>query len=240
RGSEQPARPNEDPVAQWLGAVHLNGAGRYAEALEAARRACAHLPGVLALWGPAELVELATRQGRTDLARAAFDQLTEAALAGRTDWGLGMEARARALLGQDPDHHFRAAIARLERTRMRADLARTHLLYGEHLRAEQRRNEAREHLRTALELFAEAGMDGFAARAERELAATGATTRRRGADTAERLTPQEARIAELARTGLTNKEIATRLHVSPRTVEYHLHKVFAKQGVTSRTQLRQP
>ncbi|MFI7613441.1 LuxR C-terminal-related transcriptional regulator [Nonomuraea terrae] len=228
-------------LAQWLLAVHFNGLGRYAEALDAAQRACAYqpLPGVLGPWGPAELVELATRCGDRELAAQALGRLVETTQAGGTDWALGIEARSRALLAQDKeaDRRYREAIERLSRTRMRADLARTHLLYGEWLRRERRRIEAREHLRTAFELFTAAGMEGFADRAERELLATGATARKRNVETSEELTPQETQIAMLAREGLTNREIAARLFLSPRTVEYHLRKIFAKKGITSRNDL---
>ncbi|NUP65755.1 MAG: LuxR family transcriptional regulator, partial [Nonomuraea sp.] len=175
-----------------------------------------------------------------ELAARAFEQLATTTRASGTDWALGVEARCRALLsqGEDADSRYREAIDRLGRTRMRADLARAHLVYGEWLRSERRPLEAREQLRTACELFAAMGMDGFAGRAERELLATGEKARRRTAETAVELTPHETQIVRLARQGLTNKEIAGRLFVSPRTVEYHLGKVFAKLGITSRGQLQ--
>ncbi|WP_207945488.1 LuxR family transcriptional regulator [Actinomadura sp. 7K534] len=226
-------------LGHWARSVLYNGLGEYERALEAVLPASVdhrspHGCGVL--WAPLELIEAAVRTGRHEPAVRALERLSRAARAGGTDWGLGLEARCRALLGEggEADRLYREAIDRLGRTRMRVDLARAHLLYGEWLRRERRRTQAREHLRTALGLFTEFGMTAFADRTARELQATGETARKRSAETAEELTPQEARVAALARTGLTNKEIAARLYVSPRTVEYHLGRVFAKLGVTSR------
>ncbi|MFV2217030.1 LuxR C-terminal-related transcriptional regulator, partial [Actinomadura sp. LOL_016] len=229
-------------LGHWVRSVLYNGLGQYERALDAVLRAGAdhRAPGVRGvLWAPLELVEAAVRTGRRDLASRTLERLSASTRAGGADWGLGLEARCRALLseGEEADRLYRAAIERLGRTRMRVDLARAHLLYGEWLRRERRRTEAREHLRTALGLFTGFGMTAFADRAARELQATGETARKRNAGTAEELTPQEARIAGLARDGLTNKEIAARLYVSPRTVEYHLRRVFAKLGITSRHQL---
>lgn len=227
--------------AHWLRAVLYNGLGQYEEALEAARRACAYQlsPGAGAPGVPVELVEAAARCGDHELAAQALDQLVETTQTGGTDWAFGVEARSRALLshGEEAEGLYREAIDRLRRTRMRVDLARAHLLYGEWLRRERRRIDAREHLRTAFELFTVMGMEGFARRAQRELLATGETARKRTVETTDKLTPQETHIARLARQGLTNKEIAGRLYISPRTVEYHLRKVYTKLRVTSRNQL---
>lgn len=225
-------------VTQWARAVLCNGLGRYEEARTAAHSASADppAPGVAAHWAPPELVEAAVRSGDSELASRALEQLVQTTQASPTDWALGIEARSRALLSQgtDAESRYREAIERLGRTRLRVELGRSHLLYGEWLRRERRRLEAREQLRTAHELFTAMGIEAFAERAARELQATGATARRRSVETGGDLTPREAQIARLAGEGLTNTEIASRLFVSPRTVEYHLHKVFAKTGITSR------
>ncbi|RVX41511.1 regulatory LuxR family protein [Nonomuraea polychroma] len=229
-------------VSQWLRAVLHNGLGRHEEARAAAERACAYhpSPGAAAHWAPAELVEAAVYSGERELAARALEQLVATTQASGTDWALGVEARSRALLsqGDEAEDLYRAAIDRLRRTRMRVDLARSHLVYGEWLRRERRRLDAREQLRTAYELFMAMGMDGFAGRAERELVATGEMASRRTVETVDQLTPQEKQIVRLARQGMTNKEIAAHVYVSPRTVEYHLRKVFAKLGITSRNQLQ--
>ncbi|WP_218825687.1 helix-turn-helix transcriptional regulator [Streptosporangium subroseum] len=229
-------------VSQWLRAVLHNSLGQYEEARSAAEHACAHhpSPGAAAHWAPAELVEAAVYSGERELASQALDQLVLTTQASGTDWALGVEARSRALLsqGEEADGRYREAIDRLRRTRMRVDLARSHLVYGEWLRRERRRLDAREQLRTAYELFVAMGMEGFAGRAERELLATGETARRRTAETADQLTPRETQIVRLARQSMTNKEIAGYLYVSTRTVEYHLGKVYAKLGITSRGQLQ--
>ena len=156
-----------------------------------------------------------------------------------TNWALGIEARSRALLseGESADGLYREAIERLGRTRVRVELARAHLLYGEWLRRERKRLEAREHLRTAHELFTSMGVEAFGERSARELLATGEHARKRTVETRGQLTAQEAQIARLARDGLSNPEIGTRLFISPRTVEYHLHKVFGKLAISSRSQL---
>ncbi|WP_240809867.1 AAA family ATPase [Actinomadura sp. WMMA1423] len=230
-------------IAHWARSVLHNGLGQYEKALQAALRAGVHhqAPGGCGvIWAPLELIEAAARTGRLDLASGALDRLSLSTRAGGAEWGLALEARCRALLseGEEADRLYREAIDRLGRTRMRVDLARAHLLYGEWLRRERRRVEARENLRAAFDLFSGVGMRAFADRAARELQATGETAARgRDAEPAGRLTPQEAQVARLARAGLTNKEIAARLYVSPRTVEHHLHKVFTKLGVASRHQL---
>ena len=166
----------------------------------------------------------------------ALGRLTDITRAGGTDWALGIEARSRALLseGEPAETLYREAIERLGRTRIRGEHARAHLLYGEWLRRDGRRKDAREQLRIAHRRFADMGMEAFAERARRELLATGATTRKRRAATRDELTPQEWQIARLARDGLTNSEIGGRLFLSPRTVEWHLRKVFTKLGISSR------
>ena len=226
--------------AHWVTAVLHNGLGRYQEALAAARQAAGHRLVHLSMWALPELVEAAARTGNTALARDALDQLSEWTQAGQTDWGLGVEARSRALLseGEAADRLYLEAIDRLGRTGMRPDLARAHLLYGEWLRRQRRRAEARVHLRTAHGLLDAMGMEGFAARARHELRATGETARRRSVATMPQLTAQEAQIARLARDGLSNPEIGARLFLSPRTVQYHLGKVFIKLDITSRSDLR--
>jgi DNA-binding CsgD family transcriptional regulator len=225
--------------AHWMAAVLYNGLGRYADALAAVRQATGHHLVPTSIWALPELVEAAGRTRNTQLAREALDQLAEWTQAGGTDWGLGVEARCRALLsyGDQADYLYREAITRLGGTRIRLELARTHLLYGEWLRRQRRRADAREHLRTACQMLDEIGMEAFAERARRELRATGATARRRAVTTAVELTAQEAQIARLAAEGLSTPEIGTRLFLSPRTVQYHLGKVFTKLGITSRAQL---
>jgi DNA-binding CsgD family transcriptional regulator len=185
-----------------------------------------------------ELIEAAARTGSMRIASDALDLLAGRARAGGTDWGLGIEARSRALLseGEQAEGLYLEAIGRLDRTRLRPDLARAHLLYGEWLRRGRRPGEAREQLRTAHGMLEEMGLEAFAGRARRELQATGETVRKRTVATIE-LTAQEAQIAQLARDGLSNPEIGARLFLSPRTVQYHLGKVFTKLDITSRSQL---
>ena len=224
----------------WARAVLYNGLGRYEWALDAAQQATDYPLDIgtsyLAL---GELVEAAMRTGTHEIAADAHRRLVEVTHPSGTDWALGVEARARALLsGAEPaDDLYREAIERLSRTRVRLEVARTHLLYGEWLRRENRRVDAREQLRAAHELFTSMGAGGFAGRAGRELLATGETVRRRTVQTAGELTAQEAQIARLARDGLSNPEIGTRLFISPRTVQYHLRKVFTKLDISSRKQL---
>jgi DNA-binding CsgD family transcriptional regulator len=225
---------------QWAAAVLYNGLGRYEDALAAAQRAGEDPDELLfSLWAAVELIEAATRSGVPEHAACALERLTRSTRASGTDWALGVEARARALLsaGEAAERLYREAIDRLGRTRIRVDLARARLLYGEWLRRERRRLDAREQLRTALGMFAAMGAEGFAERAERELLATGETARKRAPETSSQLTPQEAQVAELARDGLSNPEIGARLFISPHTVAYHLRKVFAKLDIPSRRQL---
>ena len=232
-------------VAEWTRAILHNGQGSYPEATAAARRALdlqqypdLRYPGV-ANWAAAELVEAASRSGELDEARAAADWITEMTSASETPWALGVEARARALLmeGEAAESAYREAISWLEQTRVGAELARAHLLYGEWLRRERRRTDAREHLRLAHGMLDGMGMESFAERARRELRATGETARRRSVPATEELTAQEILIAQLAREGLSNPEISSRLFISARTVQYHLRKVFAKLDISSRSQL---
>ncbi|OSP38875.1 hypothetical protein B7767_34725 [Streptomyces sp. 13-12-16] len=228
-------------VAYRAEAVLHNGLGRYEEAFDAARQACAHPHDlVTANLGLAELVEAAVRSGRHDAAKEALDRLTRTTDAAATDWALGVQARSRALLGQGDaaERLYREAIERLGRTRIAAELARAHLLYGEWLRREGRRVDAREQLREAHTLFTRFGASAFAERVVRELRATGETVARHGADAAATLTAQETQIAQLARDGLTNSEIGAQLFISPHTVEWHLRKVYVKLGITSRRLLR--
>jgi DNA-binding CsgD family transcriptional regulator len=226
--------------AHWGAAVLHNGLGHYQEALDSARQAAGHRLVHLSMWALPELVEAAARTGNTGMASDALDQLSEWTQAGRTDWGLGVEARSRALLseGEAADRLYREAIDRLGHTAMRPDLARTQLLYGEWLRRQRRHGEARVQLRTAHNMLDAMGMEGFAARARGELRATGETARKRSVATMLQLTAQEAQIARLARDGLSNPEIGARLFLSRRTVQYHLGKVFTKLDITSRSDLR--
>jgi DNA-binding CsgD family transcriptional regulator len=227
--------------AQWAAAVLYNGLARYEEAAEAARQATSNtFDYLVSAWARPELVEAAARAGNPRLARDALERLAEVTQACGTDVALGVEARSRALLnyGKAADDLYRVAIDRLSRTRLRPELARAHLLYGEWLRREGRRADARQHLRTAYDLFTATGMEAFAERTGRELVATGEKVRKRSPDTREELTPQEEQIARLARDGLSNPEIGAQLFVSARTVEWHLRNVFSKLGITSRRQLR--
>ncbi|MEW2352955.1 AAA family ATPase [Spirillospora sp. NPDC029432] len=232
-------------VATWAKAVLHNGLGEYPEAMAAARTALDHqqypsmrYPGV-ANWAAAEFIEAAVRSGENGAAADVCRWLTEMTGASGTGWAVGVEARSQALLaeGGAAEDLYRKALAHLGRTRVGTELARTHLLYGEWLRRLRRRGEARDQLRTAANMLETMGLEGFAERARRELLATGETARRRTVPATGELTAQEAQIARLARDGLSNPEIASRLFISARTVQYHLGKVFAKLGITSRTQL---
>jgi DNA-binding CsgD family transcriptional regulator len=220
--------------------VLYNGLGRYQDALACAQRACEFED--LGVFGFAlvELVEAGVRGGALGVAGASLRRIEERSDASGTDWALGLRARSRALLSDGPtaDSLYREAIERLERTRIAVHLARTHLVYGEWLRRENRRVDAREQLRTAHEMLQRFGASGFAERARRELQATGETVRKRTFEVRGVLTAQEAQIARLAGDGMTNSEIGATLFISPRTVEWHLGKVFTKLDVDSRNKLR--
>jgi DNA-binding CsgD family transcriptional regulator len=257
RGREAEARPLIDATireataggeglaiqyAQWTTAVLYNGLGRYEDALAAARHATDVTPELfVAVWALPELIEAAVRSGNADLGPAALERLVASAEASATDWGLGIVARSRALLseGEAAESSYAEAIDRLSRTQLAPELARAHLLYGEWLRREQRRVDARAQLRTAHDLLASMGAYGFADRASHELLATGAKVRKRVDETRDELTAQEELIAQLARDGRTNSQIGTELFLSPRTVEWHLKKVFTKLGISSRMALHE-
>jgi DNA-binding CsgD family transcriptional regulator len=225
----------------WGTAVLYNGLGRYEDALAAAERAAEDPHGLgTPMWLLADLIEAAVRSGKPERAVGPLAQLTVIARANGTDWALGFLARSRALLseGETAERLYQDAIERLRHSRIRVTHARTHLVYGEWLRRENRRVDAREQLRDAHTMLAENGMEAFAERARRELLATGETVRKRSVETLDDLTPQESQIARLAADGNTNPEIGAQLFLSPRTVEWHLRKVFTKLAISSRRQLR--
>ena len=226
-------------VANWVAAVLYNGLGSYEEALAAAQEASKYKHVYHAVWALPELIEAAVRAGNPRIAAQALNRVTQTARAGGTEDGLGIEARCRALLseGQTAERHYCEAISRLSHSRQRPELARAHLLYGEWLRRQRRRRDARDQLRTAFEMFDTRGMEACAGRARAELRATGERARARGPGAPDVLTPQEVQIARLVAGHLTNREIAARLFISASTVEYHLRKIFRKLGVTSRGQL---
>jgi ATP/maltotriose-dependent transcriptional regulator MalT len=222
-------------------ALLYNGLGRYAEARTAAQQAGEHDDLGIFAWAQTELIEAASRSGAPEVAAAALERLAETTRPAGTDWALGIEARSRALLSADDtaEDLYREAIERLGRTRIRVEVARAHLLYGEWLRRRGRRLDARQQLRTAHEMCTAMGLEAFAERARRELLATGETIRDRGVETREELTAQEAQIARLAGDGKTNPEIGAELFISSRTVEWHLRKVYPKLGISSRRQLKE-
>ena len=224
----------------WATAVLCNGLGRYEQALDAAQHASEDSPAdPFANWAAAELIEAATRIRAPERAAGALKRLSAAARASETDWALGVEARSRALVSHDDnaEARYREAIDRLGRTRLRVDLARAHLLYGEWLRRAHRRIDARDQLRTAHQMLTVIGADRFAERAARELRATGERVSKRTSEPSAHLTARENQIARLADEGLSNPEIAAQLFMSPRTVEYHLRKVFTKLAISSRNKL---
>jgi DNA-binding CsgD family transcriptional regulator len=227
-------------ATSWASAVLFNGLGRYSEALAVSEQAGTdpHELGV-STWVPTEFIEAAVRTGVPERTTAPLRRLQEISRASGTNWALGVEARSRALVseGQEAERLYLEAIERLGRTRIRVQLARAHLIYGEWLRRENRRSDARQQLRTAHELLTAMGIDAYAERARRELVATGEVVRRRTVETLHELTAQEAQIARLASDGRTNPEIGAELFISARTVEWHLRKVFTKLGVSSRKEL---
>jgi ATP/maltotriose-dependent transcriptional regulator MalT len=228
------------PYGYLAAAALYNGLARYEEAASAARQAAeASFDPWAPRWALPELVEAAARTGDSRLVSDALDRLTAATQPAGTDWALGLEARCRALMteGADADGLYREAIERLGRTAIRPELARTHLLYGEWLRRERRRVDARSQLHTAYDQFTSIGMEAFAERARRELAASGETVRKRTIETTDELTAQERQVALFARDGMSNSEIGARLFLSQHTVAYHLRKVFSKLGISSRRDL---
>jgi DNA-binding CsgD family transcriptional regulator len=234
----------EAAIRRWTSnnyarSVLYNGLGRHEAARDAAWEAFAPDPIGYGSWLVPELAEAASRTGDRALLECALEWLSERTRVISSGWATGIEARVRALLseGEVADGLYGQSIMHLSGTRVRLELARTHLLYGEWLRRERRRLDARKHLRTALEAFTSMGAEAFARRAERELLATGERARKRTVDTLDQLTPQETQISRLAANGDTNREIAAQLFISPSTVEYHLRKAFRKLDVKSRTQL---
>ena len=227
--------------AHWVTGILYNGLGRYEEALAVAKQASEDTPGLyVSMWALPELIEAAARTGSTHIAGDALARLADITRAGGTDFGLGIEARCRALLSQRKiaEGCYREGIDRLGRTQLRPEVARAHLLYGEWLRRENRRVDARVQLRAAHEMLGSIGMDAFAERARRELLATGETVRKRTVEAPGALTAQEISIVRLAIDGQTNAEIGSQLFLSARTVEWHLRKVFTKLGISSRRELR--
>ena len=227
-------------LVEYARAVLYNGQGCYPGAFAAARRACESDDSSWFSWALTELVEASVRCGRLGAARAAMRELEERTCVAGTGWARGIEARSRALLGngENTEMLYRESLDRLAGDGVALHRARAHLVFGEWLRRENRRVDAREQLRVAHRMLTDMGAHGFAGRAERELLATGETVRKRTVETREELTAQEAQIAGLASDGRTNSEIGTELFISPRTVEWHLRKVFTKLGISSRRQLR--
>jgi DNA-binding CsgD family transcriptional regulator/tetratricopeptide (TPR) repeat protein len=226
--------------ALWARSVLLNSLGRYPEALIAGESASEKVPELfVSAWALSEIIEAGARSGNVGQARGALERLTAQIEGTRTEWGLAMHARGRALLsdGDDAESMYREAIERLKRTPLRPELGRSHLLLGEWLRRHSRRVDARRELGAAYELFTEIGMEAFTERTRTELEATGEKVRKRTPETRDDLTAQERQIARLAADGLSNPEIGARLFLSPRTVEWHLRKVFGKLGLRSRREL---
>jgi DNA-binding CsgD family transcriptional regulator len=245
RASELIEASSEEAAARrWTSnnyarAVLYNGLGRHEDARDAAWEAMQPDPIGYGAYLVPELAEAASRTADRALLEFALEWLSERTGVISSAWAIGIEARVRALLseGEVAESLYRESVAHLSDTRVRLELARTHLLYGEWLRRERRRLDAREHLRTALEAFTSMGTEAFARRAERELLATGERARKRTVDTLDQLTPQEEQVARLAAKGATNREIAAQLFITQSTVEYHLRKAFRKLDVKSRTQL---
>ena len=225
---------------QWAAAVLYNSLGRYEEALTAAQQASEDSPAMhFASWALVELIEAAVRSGVPGRAAGALQRLSVAARACGTDWALGAETRSRAILsdGAAAEHLYREAIDRFGRARLPVDLARARLVYGEWLRRQRRRRDARDQLGSAYQIFDSIGAAAFAERARIELRVAGGHARQHTIETPDTLTAQEALIARLAGEGTSNSEIAAQLFISPATVAYHLRKVFTKLGISSRSQL---
>jgi DNA-binding CsgD family transcriptional regulator len=228
--------------AQWVSSILFNGLGSYDRALAAAERAAEEMPQLfISAWARPELIEAAVRGGKPERAIAALELLVEVTSTAGTDWAMGIDARSRALMseGKTAERLYQEALDHLGRARLRPELARAHLLYGEWLRRKERRVDARAQLRAAYEQFTAIGMEAFAERAHRELLATGERVRKRAVEMRDDLTAQERHVAGLARDGLSNQEIGARLFLSQHTVAYHLRKVFSKLEITSRNQLTQ-
>jgi ATP/maltotriose-dependent transcriptional regulator MalT len=228
--------------AQWVSSILFNGLGSYDRALAAAERAAEEMPQLfISAWARPELIEAAVRSGKPERATAALELLVEVTSTAGTDWAMGISARSRALMseGSAAEALYQEALDHLGRTRLRPELGRAQLLYGEWLRRKERRVDARAQLRAAYEQFTAIGMQAFAERARRELLATGERVRKRTEESRDELTAQERQIAGLARDGLSNQEIGARLFLSQHTVAYHLRKVFSKLEITSRNQLTQ-
>ena len=225
--------------AEFATAVLHNGLGHYQAALAAAKQACKHDELGFGVWVLPELIEAGMRSGQNEIAAAALQELTQRTSLSRNPWARGIEARSRALMadGQAAEDLYQEAISQLSNSRMTVHLARAHLIYGEWLRRQNRRSDAREQLRTAHQMLISMGADGFAERAARELHATGERVRNRTTESPAQLTTRETQIARLAADGMSNPDIAAQLFMSPRTVEYHLHKIFAKLNITSRKDL---
>jgi DNA-binding CsgD family transcriptional regulator len=239
RGASERGEGCAIAAADYASATLHNGLGQYELALDAAQNAAAADELVTTSWALYELIEAASRSGQRAVALDAVDRLSERTSASATSWARGTQARSLALVqdGKAVDELYREAITWLGRTRMAAHLARARLTYGEWLRRKGRRVDAREQLRDAHEAFSSMGAAGFADRARRELQATGERVRKRRADARDELTPQQLQVARLARDGRTNSEIAAKLFLSPRTVEWHLRQVYSKLGIRSRIQL---
>ena len=232
------ARARGSALVLWLNALRHNGHGRYAEALDATRRrACEHEDVMAYGWALVELIEAGVRVGRPDAAAAALERLSERTRASGTEWALGIEARCRALVSDD-ESLYRESIERLARSRAAVELARSRLLYGEWLRRENRRTDARELLRAAHESFSRMGPPRSPSAPAASCSPPARPCAGSPPDTRDDLTPQEVQVARLARDGHTNPEIGAQLFISPRTVEYHLHKVFRKLDVSTRKELR--
>lgn len=232
---------NEVAFAQYAVSVLCNGLGDYPAAQDAAAQACGAYELTHSNLALPELIEAASRAGQPERAALALEQLSSRARASGTDFALGLAARSRALTSAGPaaEEHYREAIERLRGCRMAAHLARAHLVYGEWLRRVGRRQDAREQLRTAHEMLSEMGADAFAARAARELRATGEHPRSRTVQPTDALTAQELHVTRLVATGATSREVGAQLFLSPRTIEAHLRNIFSKLGITSRRQLRE-